>query len=59
METVLADHPAHNSQEGIEFPGVYVGTDFLSEEEEIILMQGIDGMPWDISQSGRRKQVSF
>ena len=31
--------------------------DWLSEFEEKQLITGMDDMPWDISQSGRRKQV--
>jgi alkylated DNA repair protein alkB family protein 4 len=31
--------------------------DFLSADEEERLMNGIDEMIWDSSQSGRRKQV--
>lgn len=30
--------------------------DFLSDEEEEKLLEGIDNMPWELSQSGRRKQ---
>lgn len=30
--------------------------DFLTDEEEQNLIIGIDNMPWDLSQSGRRKQ---
>lgn len=30
--------------------------DFLTDEEENNLIYGIDNMPWDLSQSGRRKQ---
>ena len=33
--------------------------DFISEEEENMLMKALDDMPWDSSQSGRRKQVRF
>jgi len=36
--------------------GVYVETNFISEEEENLLCQGIDQIPWVDSQSGRRKQ---
>ncbi|XP_046986175.1 alpha-ketoglutarate-dependent dioxygenase alkB homolog 4-like [Schistocerca americana] len=39
-----------------EFPGIYTQLDFLTPEEEAILINGIDEMPWDLSQSGRRKQ---
>ena len=41
------------------FPGVRVIEDFISKEEEIALMEGIDEVPWDASQSGRRKQVGL
>ncbi|XP_031617536.1 alpha-ketoglutarate-dependent dioxygenase alkB homolog 4 [Contarinia nasturtii] len=46
----------HDKQTGIDFPGVFVLPDFISPVEENALMKGIDGLPWDISQSGRRKQ---
>ncbi|KAG6442165.1 alpha-ketoglutarate-dependent dioxygenase alkB homolog 4 [Manduca sexta] len=49
------EHPYHQG-EPIEYPGVYIQLDFLSEDEEKSLMENIDEMPWDISQSGRRKQ---
>uniref|UniRef100_A0A1E1W9W6 Uncharacterized protein n=1 Tax=Pectinophora gossypiella TaxID=13191 RepID=A0A1E1W9W6_PECGO len=48
-------HPNHEGN-SIDYPGVYILLDFLSEEEEEIFMKNIDDMPWDISQSGRRKQ---
>ncbi len=32
--------------------------DFLTEEEEETLVTGCDSIPWDLSQSGRRKQVN-
>lgn len=46
----------HGGDPGEDYPGVYIDTQFLSEAEEAELMKGIDEMPWDISQSGRRKQ---
>ncbi|XP_044732932.1 alpha-ketoglutarate-dependent dioxygenase alkB homolog 4 [Chrysoperla carnea] len=48
-------HPQHF---GIpkRFPGVFIDMNFLNENEENFLMNGIDNMPWDLSQSGRRKQ---
>lgn len=52
---VYKAHPNHDG-EPIEFKGVYIQEDFLTEEEECDLIQGIDGVPWDLSQSGRRKQ---
>lgn len=48
-------HPNHEG-DPIDYPGIYIQPDFLSEEEEQELMKNIDEMPWDISQSGRRKQ---
>lgn len=48
-------HPDHEG-ESINFPGVYIQFDFLTENEEKLLIQNLDEMPWDISQSGRRKQ---
>ncbi|CAG9783540.1 unnamed protein product [Diatraea saccharalis] len=48
-------HPHHHGQ-SIEYPGVFIQLDFINEREEIELMRNIDEMPWDISQSGRRKQ---
>lgn len=48
-------HPNHEG-DSIEYPGIYIELDFLSEEEEKTLMAYIDETPWDASQSGRRKQ---
>lgn len=48
-------HPNHVGQP-IEYPGIYIEMDWLSEEEEQQLVAGMDEMPWDVSQSGRRKQ---
>jgi len=56
IATILAEHPTHGGQNGIEFPGVYIQTNFITGKEEDAIMTGIDEMPWDISQSGRRKQ---
>lgn len=58
MSSVIDSHPDHNQNEGIPFPGVYVGPEFMSQVEEHELMEGIDNLRWDISQSGRRKQVN-
>lgn len=49
------EHPDHKG-DSIDYPGVYIDLNFLSEAEERELMEGIDGMPWVPSQSGRRKQ---
>lgn len=60
MKAVLNNHPAHESDEnGIKFPGMYVDCNFINEDEQKELLKGIDHLKWDISQSGRRKQVSF
>jgi len=40
----------------IPFPGVQLLKEFVSEEEESGLIEGLDQLPWDTSQSGRRKQ---
>ncbi|XP_026742578.1 alpha-ketoglutarate-dependent dioxygenase alkB homolog 4 [Trichoplusia ni] len=48
-------HPNHEG-DPIDYPGIFIQPDFISEEEERDLMKNIDEMPWDISQSGRRKQ---
>lgn len=56
-DQVMAEHAdGHGGQGGEEYPGVLIQLDFLSEAEERALMKGIDEMPWDVSQSGRRKQ---
>jgi alkylated DNA repair protein alkB family protein 4 len=48
-------HPKHDG-EPIEYPGVYINLNFLTINEELKLINGIDDMPWTLSQSGRRKQ---
>lgn len=53
----MGQHPDHNGTAGISFGGVYIEKNFLSLSEEQTLMKGIDEMPWQDSQSGRRKQV--
>lgn len=53
----IESHPEHGTQTGINFPGLYVLPDFISPVEENALMTGIDSSSWEISQSGRRKQV--
>lgn len=54
----LSDYKHHPNHPGspLEYPGVYVELDFLNDDEEARLMRGIDGTPWSLSQSGRRKQ---
>lgn len=38
------------------FPGIEIYTNFVSPEEEMRLLVDLDQVPWDVSQSGRRKQ---
>lgn len=52
-------HPDHYASDHIVFPGVFVLPDFISIEEERNLIKSLDSIPWDPSQSGRRKQVTF
>ncbi|XP_059618529.1 alpha-ketoglutarate-dependent dioxygenase alkB homolog 4 [Phlebotomus argentipes] len=54
VDEVLQNHENHSGC--LDFPGIFVLPDFISETEETELMRGIDGMTWDVSQSGRRKQ---
>lgn len=56
-EDVWKDHSSHNKPGGFPFPGVYLQPNFLNEEEEAEMTKGCDAMEWDLSQSGRRKQV--
>ncbi|KAG0724798.1 Alpha-ketoglutarate-dependent dioxygenase alkB 4 [Chionoecetes opilio] len=48
-------HPDHQG-EPIVFPGVKIIQNFISEEEERTLLSCLEEVPWDLSQSGRRKQ---
>lgn len=48
-------HPNH-AGDPLEFPGIYIEENFLTESEEAALLKDIDEYPWDLSQSGRRKQ---
>lgn len=48
-------HPNHEGK-SISYPGIYIKLDFLSENEENGLIRDLDKIPWDTSQSGRRKQ---
>jgi alkylated DNA repair protein alkB family protein 4 len=42
--------------EGSVFPGIQFFHEFVSAEEEADLVRDLDSLPWDLSQSGRRKQ---
>ncbi|XP_071633222.1 alpha-ketoglutarate-dependent dioxygenase alkB homolog 4 isoform X2 [Temnothorax longispinosus] len=48
-------HPYHDGNL-IDYPGVYIKLDFLKEDEAEELMKALDDLPWQASQSGRRKQ---
>lgn len=56
VEEIQREHPHHKGEIGLIYPGFFVIDDFITEEEENDLLNGIDDMPWDVSQSGRRKQ---
>ena len=49
------NHPDHRGT-AIEFPGVYIQLEFLNSNEIASLMKALDEIPWEASQSGRRKQ---
>ena len=49
-------HPDHG-EDCLNFPGVQIIQDFVSEEEEKHIVEEIYKVPWIVSQSGRRKQV--
>ncbi|XP_017060997.1 alpha-ketoglutarate-dependent dioxygenase alkB homolog 4 [Drosophila ficusphila] len=53
---VQKEHDDHKKDEGLALPGVLVQEVFLNEEEGSQLIADLDALPWDISQSGRRKQ---
>lgn len=44
------------SKEVSDFSGIKIIPDFINETEETQLIHGLDELPWDQSQSGRRKQ---
>ncbi|VIO90832.1 LD42289p, putative [Brugia malayi] len=46
----------NNFEDDLAVPGLYVVIDFLSEAEEVDLVNAIDKTDWVLSQSGRRKQ---
>lgn len=52
------NHPDHNGT-SYKLDGIFIKHEFITEEEEAMLMKNLDDMPWDTSQSGRRKQVNF
>lgn len=48
-------HPNHFG-EAIDYPGIYIDLNFLTKENEDYLIRHLDQLPWELSQSGRRKQ---
>ena len=52
-------HPLQCIGETISFSGIEVLPDFVSEDEELHLCDQMDCIEWHLSQSGRRKQVTF
>ncbi|KAH8404878.1 hypothetical protein KR222_008688 [Zaprionus bogoriensis] len=58
-QAVQDSHPEHGGQDkaiSLPLPGVLVQEQFLSREEGAQLLADLDDLPWDTSQSGRRKQ---
>ncbi|XP_054000359.1 alpha-ketoglutarate-dependent dioxygenase alkB homolog 4 [Hylaeus anthracinus] len=52
---LYTNHPDHEGK-AIEFPGVYIKLDFLNSNDNALLSNALDDIPWEVSQSGRRKQ---
>lgn len=52
------EHPHHKETGYEKISGIYVLPEFITDLEEKQLIHDLDNMPWDISQSGRRKQVN-
>ncbi|CAG9769892.1 unnamed protein product [Ceutorhynchus assimilis] len=48
-------HPNHSGKP-LRYEGIYIQEDFLDDLEHDRLIENLDLMPWDLSQSGRRKQ---
>ncbi|XP_016927592.3 alpha-ketoglutarate-dependent dioxygenase alkB homolog 4 [Drosophila suzukii] len=53
---VQGAHGEHKKNEGLPLPGILVQEEFLTTKEGSQLLADLDALPWDISQSGRRKQ---
>ena len=49
------DHPDHHG-DGLDFPGIFLTPDFVSEDEETMIEQQVYKTAFVDSQSGRRKQ---
>jgi uncharacterized protein with PIN domain len=50
-------HPLHCSDDSVEFSGIDILYNYVSEDEEASLCTQIDEVEWKPSQSGRLKQV--
>ncbi|KAH8329488.1 hypothetical protein KR074_011842 [Drosophila pseudoananassae] len=55
-EKVQESHSSHDQENGLPLPGILVQEKFITVEEGAQLLRDLDDLPWDISQSGRRKQ---
>ncbi|XP_014220058.1 alpha-ketoglutarate-dependent dioxygenase alkB homolog 4 [Copidosoma floridanum] len=53
--SLYKEHPNHQGIH-VDFPGTYIQLDFLNTDECDALINSLDSLPWDTSQSGRRKQ---
>lgn len=56
VTAVCAGHPYHGLSSGVPFSGILVVKNFLTVDEGIKLQEKLDDLPWQDSQSGRRKQ---
>ena len=55
LKRLVAEN-VQDSKNVIEFPGIIIIEDFVTSQEEADLVRDLDLLPWDTSQSGRRKQ---
>ena len=49
----------HAGDSAVDFPGIDVLKDFITEDEELFLCSQMNNMEWKLSQSGRLKQVMY
>ena len=49
----------HASDAAVEFPGIDILKEFVTEDEELFLCSQMNGVEWKLSQSGRLKQVMY
>lgn len=52
-------HPTSCVGKSIDFPGVEIFHNFISESEEQCLHEKVNSSEWKVSQSGRQKQVDL